>query len=81
MHSSTPFEIRESHKRARELEARSLHRMGSRLTKTLEKQAEEIAREGHNAWGNTMTEAARVINGLLKLADKSATDKISDEPE
>lgn len=48
--------------------------MGISLITTLRAQADEIAREGHAGWGNTMTLAADTLEKLQSDAGSASTD-------
>jgi hypothetical protein len=46
------------------------------LTKMLRSQSLEIAREGHNGWGNTMAAAAEAIDQLRSDTASTSNDKL-----
>jgi chorismate mutase len=48
--------------------------MSKEVIDALRKQADEIAREGHMGWGNTMTAAADAIDALLAERNGLAKD-------
>lgn len=44
--------------------------MSKEVIEVLRKQADEISREGHFGWGNTMTAAADAIDALIAERDR-----------